>query len=164
MLFTLKKPVPEAPVRPEPLAHTLPAEVWSVDPTAVADTLSRCELTLETYFQASHITPGASPASKRHTHVFRVQVTCSLASHNPGAPLPFHVVRERLDALARGYVGRHLNDLPPFRSLEPTTEHLTAVIFRQLEHLLADLPLKVRAVTVYESPTQAATCRRAKPA
>lgn len=165
MLTALKKPAP-TPIpaaRPDQAVPALPDDLWSVDQVAVAATLSRCDLTLETYFQASHITPGASAASTRHTHVFRVQLTCALAQHNPGAPLPFHVVRERLDGLARSYVGRHLNDLPPFRSVEPTTEHLTAVLFCQLERLLADLPLTVEAVTVYESPTQAATCRRPRP-
>ncbi len=114
----------------------------------------RYELGIDSFFGASH---AMRPSGERHTHSFRVQasfVTDSVDSN--GMVVGFREVSNLLDAEAKKYSGRFLNDIEPFTRIQATGENLAAVIFRNLATALAEnLPDGTRLVTVtlWENPT-----------
>jgi 6-pyruvoyl-tetrahydropterin synthase len=69
--------------------------------------------------------------------------------------VPFHEVRQAATSVVQAYNHQLLNDLLPFRTLQPTTENLVAVLCQQLERSLAHLPVELRGITLWESPTKA---------
>jgi 6-pyruvoyltetrahydropterin/6-carboxytetrahydropterin synthase len=71
----------------------------------------------------------------------------------------------KLDAMLKEvlapYDHRHLNDLPPFDRLNPSTENMARFFFERLETRLGRPELELRQVRVWEAPTYCASYRRA---
>jgi 6-pyruvoyltetrahydropterin/6-carboxytetrahydropterin synthase len=114
----------------------------------------RFELGIDSFFGASH---SMRPNGERHTHSFRIQATfVTDAVDDDGMVVGFREVSNLLDAEAKKYVSRYINDIAPFDRIQPTGENIAAVVFRNLRQALAaELPLGPRlvAVTLWESPT-----------
>jgi 6-pyruvoyl-tetrahydropterin synthase len=72
----------------------------------------------------------------------------------------YEVLRDRMKVIAKAYNKQLLNGLPPFRRLQSTTENLSAILFQQLDRMLAEVPIELSNVTVWESPTEAVTYYR----
>lgn len=112
------------------------------------------ELGIDSFFGASH---AMRPNGERHTHSFRVQaafVTDSIDEN--GMICGFREVSDLLDAEARRYSNRFLNDIEPFDVVQATGENLATVIYRNLltalvEHM-PDGP-RLIGVTLWENPT-----------
>jgi 6-pyruvoyltetrahydropterin/6-carboxytetrahydropterin synthase len=112
------------------------------------------ELGIDSFFGAAH---AMRPGGERHTHSFRVQaafVTDSIDEN--GMICGFREVSDLLDAEARRYSNRFLNEIEPFDSVQATGENLAAVIYRNLltslvEHM-PDGP-RLIGVTLWENPT-----------
>lgn len=114
----------------------------------------RYELGIDSFFGASH---AMRPAGERHTHSFRVQASFLTDSVDAnGMVIGFREVSNLLDAEARRYSGRFLNDIEPFTRIQATGENLAAVIFRNLAAALDEtLPggPQLVTVTLWENPT-----------
>jgi len=112
------------------------------------------ELAIDSFFGASH---AMRPSGERHTHSFRVQalfVTDSVDEN--GMICGFREVADLLDAEARRYSNRFINDLRPFDQVQPTGENLATVIYRNLLTSLAEaMPggPELVSVTLWENPT-----------
>nr|WP_290670198.1 6-carboxytetrahydropterin synthase [Ardenticatena sp.] len=137
---------------------TLPEGFWDIDIERVlrAPKGFVYEITLDMFFNARHFVVMNGVRGDIHTHSYRLQVRCRSRQleQDSHVVVGYTAIRERMKQVVSAYNNQLLNDLPPFQQLQPTTENLTAVIFQQLERLLADLPVELVGVTVWESPTE----------
>lgn len=112
------------------------------------------ELAMDSFFGASH---AIRPSGERHTHSFRVQATFVTDSVDEnGMICGFREVSDILDAEARRYVNRFINEIRPFDVVQPTGENLATTIYRNLLAALAeDMPggPELVSVTLWENPT-----------
>ncbi|MEO9255864.1 MAG: 6-carboxytetrahydropterin synthase [Tepidiformaceae bacterium] len=112
------------------------------------------ELGIDSFFGASH---AMRPNGERHTHSFRIQARFVAESvDESGMLVGFREVTTLLEAQAKRYANRHLNDLDAFAGIQPTGENLATVVFRDLtdtlKSSLPDAPELV-AITLWENPT-----------
>ena len=75
-----------------------------------------------------------------------------------GMLMDFGILKKHLRDLAERLDHRFLNATPPFDVVNPTSENLAKHIFEELAKLLPS-GVFPHAITVYESPTSAATYR-----
>ncbi|MBU0491032.1 MAG: 6-carboxytetrahydropterin synthase [Chloroflexi bacterium] len=117
------------------------------------------EISLDTFFNARHYVTIRGHMGTEHPHSYRLHVryrTRTLAPEDH-VVVGYQTLRERTELAVRAYNGQLLNDLPVFQRLQPTTENLTAILYQQLQRLLADLSVDIVSVTLWESPTAAIT-------
>jgi 6-pyruvoyl-tetrahydropterin synthase len=90
-----------------------------------------------------------------HPHTYRLQVLASveIVTRNNRVIVSYESIHSIVDRICKVYEGKTLNDLPPFKNLQPTTENLAGVIAQQLEKLSAGKQFKIFEVTLMESPT-----------
>jgi len=118
----------------------------------------RYRLAIDSFFGASH---AIRPNGEKHTHSYRVQaVFVTERVDDEGMVAGFREVKNLLEAEAKRYANRFLNEMHPFTVVQPTGENLAAVIFRDLEaRLLEEMPGGPRlvSVTLWENPTISVT-------
>lgn len=118
------------------------------------------EISIETTFSASHqLRDYKAPLEPLHGHNFRVEVfvaTDADALPASGYVMDFLELEALVKEVVAPYDHRHMNDLPPFDELNPTTENMARVFFEELANKLDD-GLSLRRVRVWEAPTYSAT-------
>ena len=119
------------------------------------------ELTIERHFAAAHkLENYAGPCARLHGHNYRVLVTFRGETLDAGG---FVVDFTTLKAVCEGVLEeldhQYLNDLEAFAGRNPTAEAIAHYLFTRLREAAAELPARVAAVTVHESPTSAVTYR-----
>jgi len=90
-----------------------------------------------------------------HDHSWRIEVVCLTLQHElkEGIVIEFATIRDRIQTLARAWDGQILNDLPAFRDSQPTVENALLTLYEQTGHALADLPVTLASVTIWDNPT-----------
>jgi len=154
---------PSAPPAREEQPARDPDSFWQIDTMAIVyPPADFCyDITLDTFFNASHWVAQEGRPGPIHTHSFRVMVTCRRPdlAPNTNTSIGYHTLREAIQMIVARYNNTLLNDLPPFQHLQPTTEVLSAVLFQQTQRALADLQAELISITVWESPTVSSTYR-----
>ncbi|HEY3397042.1 MAG TPA: 6-carboxytetrahydropterin synthase QueD [Armatimonadota bacterium] len=119
------------------------------------------ELTVERQFAAAHQLRGYDgPCARLHGHNYRLLVVFSGAELDAdGFLADFTALKAVCDQVLEGLDHQFLNDLPAFGQRNPTAENLAAYLYRELRAAATDLPVRVQAVTLYESDTSAVTYR-----
>jgi len=117
------------------------------------------EVVFDTFFIARHWVTFEGRRGDEHLHSYRIQIRCRSANLDPEnqVVVGFTHLREIAHEVLSRYNNRLLNDLPPFASLQPTTEALSGVLFHQLEHILAKNEIELMGVTLWESPDEGIT-------
>jgi 6-pyruvoyltetrahydropterin/6-carboxytetrahydropterin synthase len=142
-------------------SDAVPEDFWDIDePTVLGLFVGHYyEISIDTFFNASHTVIIKGRRSPLHTHSYRLGVRCRSKSISGKEQVvaDYSTLRDRINRVAKAYNHQHLNDLPPFRQLKSTTENLTAVLFQQLTKALKGLPIELVSITVWESPTVAVT-------
>jgi len=90
-----------------------------------------------------------------HGHNWKVKVTVSAAKLDGiGTVMDFHELERRLNKVIDALHNRNLNDLPPFKSTNPSAENVALHIAEKL-----DLPMgiKLEAVEVWETAENSAS-------
>lgn len=108
-------------------------------------------------FSAAHrLREHGGKCEALHGHNWEVEVEVEAPRlDGRGLVVDFALLKERLRGVLEELDHTFLNELPPFRELNPTSEHLARYIF---ERLRAELPIGgLRRVTVWESPGSCAT-------
>ena len=119
------------------------------------------EVSVEHTFAAAHALRGYKGVCENvHGHNFRVRVTIA------GEQLTetgFLVDFAQVDALVRGVTGRldhqFLNEVTPFDARNPTAENIAEFFHAEISRGLAEAPVRVREVTVWECDAMSATYR-----
>lgn len=115
-------------------------------------------MSVEATFAASHQLRGyKADLEPLHGHNFRVEAFVGRKTlADIGLVMDFIELEAKLHEVIAPYDHRHLNDLPPFDELNPTTENLARFFFQELEKKL-DAGVELRGVRVWEAPTYSAS-------
>lgn len=144
--------------------NIVPADFWDIDDADVfqlSDT-TFYQMSVDVFFNARHFVSFRGESGPEHTHSYRLQATCRTQGleRDDHVVIGFQFLRQSMTQVVNAYNNQLLNRLPPFKNLQPTTEVLAAVLFRQLDRLLIDLGLVLMTITVWESPTESITYGR----
>ena len=156
-------PAPAAPLNASGNGEhdSLPEDFWDIDEPAVLGLFvgHYYELSIDTFFNASHTVVIKGRKGDQHTHSYRLSVRCrsKSISGQEQVIIDYTTLRDRVNRVAQAYNNQVLDDLPPFKNLKSTTENLTAVLFQQLRRALVGLPVDLTSITVWESPTVSVT-------
>lgn len=115
-------------------------------------------LAVETTFAASHQLKGyKGKCAKLHGHTWRVRLTVQGDELNQvGMLVDFADLKKNLLESTDRLDHQHLNDLPPFDTINSTSENLARIL---AEEMAGKLPggVRVTAVTVWENERCSAT-------
>ncbi len=116
------------------------------------------EISVEVSFSASHQLRGyKAEIEPLHGHNFRVQAFVTREDlPDIGYVMDFIELEDRLREVVAPYDHRHVNDIPPFDTLNPTTENMARLFFEELGKKLPE-GVTVRRVRVWEAPQYNAT-------
>lgn len=162
---------PEENTPPISLHHPQPqpaegqGDFWQVDETAIFHPPASLiyEISMDLFFIATHYVTIEGQLGPPHTHSYRLQVRChsQALSSQDQVVVTYKDLRDLIRQVTAAYNNQTLNHLPPFQKVQTTTENLTAVIYQQITRLLSDLPVELTEITIWESPTEAITIRKA---
>lgn len=118
------------------------------------------ELTVEREFSAAHRMRGHPGACARlHGHNYRVLLTVEGEQlGDTGILVDFAELRRICDTILDELDHRDLNEIPPFDTINPSSENLARYLFSRAREALGE-QVRVSRVTVYESPTSSVTYR-----
>ena len=119
------------------------------------------EIAVESHFDAAHFLRGyQGKCEALHGHRFRVVARISAAGLDDiGMAYDFTKLRKHLNDILGKFDHTCLNDVPPFDEINPSSEHLATIIYRELREKLTGAPVSVSSVEVWESPQSGATYR-----
>lgn len=112
------------------------------------------QISVENHFDAAHFLRGyQGKCEALHGHRFQVVVSVeSSVLDAAGMAYDFTELKRHLaDILAR-FDHTCLNDIPPFDKVNPSSENIAATIYDELKPKLADAPVTLSGVEVWESP------------
>jgi len=116
------------------------------------------ELTVEDTFDAAHQLRGyEGPCENLHGHTWKVKVHIGGKKLNSlGMLVDFKEIKSALKGVLSGLDHKNLNDLPPFKRINPTSENVAVKIYGDLRSKLGK-GTKLMKVTVFESPVTSAS-------
>lgn len=110
-------------------------------------------ITVEDHFDAAHYLRNyRGKCENVHGHRFKVEVTLRSEELNEiGLAYDFTVLKQQLKEVLAEYDHCSLNEVPPFNTINPSSENIARTIY---ERLLPSLPPEVAltSVEVWESP------------
>lgn len=117
------------------------------------------ELTVERTFSAAHHLAGyEGPCARPHGHNYRVQITVAGRELDQyGMLVDFGQLKTVCDEVIGGLDHTDLNQHSAFADANPSTENLARYIFTQVAAQLNQSPVRLSAVSVWESDTSRAT-------
>lgn len=115
------------------------------------------ELSIKSDFAASHYLPDyKGKCRKLHGHTWKVEAVFTGECLNKvGMVVDFAVIKRQFKTFLENLDHVHLNNLPYFKKVNPTTEHLAKYIFNEFSRKCR--PLIIKRVTVWESDTSSIT-------
>jgi len=119
---------------------------------------------VEGEFAAAHRLVGYEGLCENlHGHNWKVEVTVrSPVLNNMGMVMDFKDIKAAVGEILERLDHKYLNEVPPFDSENPTTEHLARHIATELEPRLPD-KARVGCVRIWESPRASAAYRPGGP-
>jgi len=117
---------------------------------------ARYVVSTEIQFSASHALTGyRGDCSRVHGHNWVARVSYRFAAVDAlGLTIDYRELRSLLErVILPRFDHRHLNDIPPFDTMNPTSENIAAEIFRLCREEVTILGGTLREVELWESPT-----------
>ncbi len=112
------------------------------------------ELGADMFFNARHYVTINGVKGPVHPHSWKVRVSLQENTLDQnGLLVGFAEVKGKVQKEIGRFDNTLLNSVPPFDRLQPTSENVAAVIYHELESALQQLPVKLRYVGVWETPT-----------
>lgn len=105
-------------------------------------------------FIAQHYLIGGDfgPENHLHSHTYRVEWRLAGEVLNPhGFLVDIDAVSAGLETVLAGFRDKTLNDLPEFRGLNPSIEHLARILCRALRSGFPEARLREATATIWES-------------
>jgi queuosine biosynthesis protein QueD len=120
----------------------------------------RWELSVKDHFDAAHALEGyPGECRELHGHTWDVEVTVAGRKLDEvGIVYDFKTLKDDLRAALDPFDHAHLNEVPPFDTLNPTAENLAKVVFEALGRRVGK-DVSVLEVSVWESPIARITFR-----
>ncbi|MDO8953955.1 MAG: 6-carboxytetrahydropterin synthase QueD [Gammaproteobacteria bacterium] len=106
-------------------------------------------------FSASHILPGyPGDCARLHGHNWKVELEVKVlasAINEIGIGVDFKDLKKALREVLDRVEHRHINDIPPFDTINPTAENLSIWIYQEIKPLLAHTPCTLLAISLWET-------------
>jgi len=111
------------------------------------------ELVVHAHFSSAHRLRGyRGKCEELHGHNWKVAVRLAADTlDNLGMVIDFTVVKQKLNKIMQKLDHTYLNELPPFDSLNPSSENLSFYVFHELKKKINNDRISLKAVTVWES-------------
>jgi 6-pyruvoyltetrahydropterin/6-carboxytetrahydropterin synthase len=112
------------------------------------------EISVETHFSAAHALrgyPGDCARLHGHNWIVRVSVRCRELDET-GIGIDFRIVKDHVGAVLQGLDHCNLNELPPFRETNPSSENIARYLYREVSRRLDSDRVKVAKIGVSETP------------
>lgn len=106
---------------------------------------------IKSYVNASHAIRWATGSGKKHTHTW--EIVCEL--HTVDAMVAFYDIEKNLHQALDELSGKFLNDLPEFKTVNPTVENVTEYLFKKIDNTLRENGAQLMRIEVSDSPTRA---------
>jgi len=106
---------------------------------------------IKSYVNASHAVRWKSGTGKKHNHTW--EITCEL--HVAEAMVSFFDIEKSLHRAIDALSGKYLNDLPEFKTVNPTVENVTEYLFNEIDAILRASGAMLLRIEVSDSPTRA---------
>lgn len=112
------------------------------------------EIFVERHFDAAHALRGyKGKCEALHGHRFKVVARVRATQLNDiGLAYDFAELKRYLDGILSSFDHTCLNDVPAFHEINPSSENIAAAIYEELDSKLADEPVTLTSVEVWESP------------
>jgi len=112
------------------------------------------EISVEQHFDAAHFLRGyRGKCEALHGHRFRVVVKIKSAGVNDiGIAYDFAELKQHLRDILAKFDHTCLNDVPPFDKINPSSENIASIIYKELQPKLVGVPVSLSCVEVWESP------------
>ena len=117
------------------------------------------EVTIIKSFSAAHmLTAIGGKCEELHGHNFKVEVTIAAKDLNSsGIIIDFRYVKKWLQEILDNFDHKHLNEIPFFTEINPSSENIAKYIYREMKLKAAQAEVKVARVKVWESESAAVT-------
>ena len=102
---------------------------------------------------------GHEGACKRmHGHNWKVEVeVCGNKLDNIGMVIDFKEIRNMTKSVVDQLDHRFLNDLDPFKKINPTAENIAQYIYKELSEIMNDKQIEVKSIKLWETEKSAVT-------
>jgi 6-pyruvoyltetrahydropterin/6-carboxytetrahydropterin synthase len=102
---------------------------------------------------------GHEGACKRmHGHNWKVEVeVCGNKLDNIGMVIDFKEIRNMTKGVVDQLDHRFLNDLDPFKKINPTAENIAQYIYKELSEIMNDKQIEVKSIKLWETEKSAVT-------
>ncbi len=114
---------------------------------------ARYQLKVVTDFASAHTLrdyPGA--CSRMHGHNWKVELEVAATQlDNVGMGVDFKVMKQAANEVGDELDHRYLNDLEPFKEINPTAENIAAYMYKEISARINSDSIKVTALTLWET-------------
>lgn len=94
--------------------------------------------------------PGA--CSRMHGHNWKVELEAVATQLDDiGMAIDFKVMKQAAKAVSDELDHRYLNDLEPFKEINPTAENIAAYMYKEISARINSETIKVSALTLWET-------------
>lgn len=116
-------------------------------------------VSIQTHFSAAHhLRDYHGQCERLHGHNWKVEVTVSAAQLDAsGMVIDFTILKQKTAELIKQLDHHYLNDIPPFTTINPSSENIAAYLYTLLAGALQEYNLTLTTVSVWESENSRAT-------
>ncbi len=121
-------------------------------------------INISSNFSAAHqLNNYKGRCEKLHGHNWKVNAEVSCAKlDSAGMVIDFHKFKQWLNRILKTLDHEYLNDIKPFKAVNPTSENIAKHIFDSLLKLINNKQVQLESVSVWETDTSCATYTREK--
>ena len=111
------------------------------------------QLKVVTEFASAHTLRGYPGAcSRMHGHNWKVELEAVASQLDDiGMGVDFKVMKNAANEVGNELDHRYLNDLEPFKEVNPTAENIAAYMYKQISTRINSDTIKVTALTIWET-------------
>lgn len=112
------------------------------------------QIAVEQHFDAAHfLRDYQGKCEALHGHRYGVVLKIKATKVNEiGLAYDFTVLKQQLADILAKFDHTCLNDVPPFDKINPSSENIAANIYEELKAKLANAPVSLSSVEVWETP------------
>ena len=112
------------------------------------------EIVVQSHFSAAHSLKGyVGDCARIHGHNWAIEVYVRCRGLNDiGIGIDFRDIKQGVEAVLEELDHTHLNDLPPFRDRNPTSENIAHYLYKELGARLNTEAVAVSRIKVSETP------------
>lgn len=117
------------------------------------------QISILTHFSAAHsLRNYGGECENLHGHNWKVEVTVSTEKlDEAGMTIDFTLLKQKTNSIIKHLDHHHLNEIPHFVKINPSSENIAAYLFNLLKEELNDTTVKLTEVSVWESDTSKAS-------